>query len=449
MDSAVAFPDAAGEVEIPLEARFEGGSKMSNGGSRWMLLPAIGEGYQEPSFASHNKVWHLVSRLGRVALCLTLAALGTLAFAQTDEFQPNPTAGPGQTLVHSQFGGQIFGFDIDQNGTEGLLSEAKTLSNGNVLAAVETFDQASGNILHVVTLTQPTHAQDDFVTLGIVGNSVGLIEHENVSRGFVTNRTFNVLNPLSSNRLTGNWTPPIGMQHIIMPTGVSRSQGVTNVAVFAYDNSDNFIPYVFSSNVAANTFGPVVMITDSRNFGSAPPPIGYDSVTNQAILGGGPGCFDCLPVIGVVDLTAGSFSEFTGVGFGSINGLAVDSADGIFCTTTEDDANVEFYSLSTRSGFLVQLPGSGGQQFYSGADVEFDPIHRVFLIAQPNSSSAPSGSAIYVYDTNGNLQETINGFSFSNTFNVVPAHIALNPSRRSGYVDGPDTGVTEIQSFTY
>jgi hypothetical protein len=234
-----------------------------------------------------------------------------------------------------------------------------------------------------------------------------------------------------------------------MPTGVSRSQGVTNVAVFAYDNSGNFIPYVFSSNVAANTFGPVVMITDSRNFGSVPPPIGYDSVTNQAILGGGPGCFGCLPVIGLVDLTAGSFTEFTGVGFGFVNGLAVDSADGIFCTTTEDDANVEFYSLSTQTGFRVQLPGSGGQQFFSGADVEFDPIHKVFLIAQPNSSSAPSGSTIYVYDTQGNLQETINGFSFSNTFNVIPVHIALHPSQRSGYVDGPDAGVTEIQSFTY
>lgn len=28
-------------------------------------------------------------------------------------------------------------------------------------------------------------------------------------------------------------------------------------------------------------------------------------------------------------------------------------------------------------------------------------------------------------------------------------HIALNPSNRSGYVDGPNAGVSEIQSFTY
>jgi len=388
-----------------------------------------------------------------IKLCLAslvvFSFFSALAFAQTTDFQPTLSAGPNGIFVHSRFGGQIFGFDIDQNGTEGLLAESKTLANGNVLAAVETFDQATGSILDLVEITQPSHSQDDFITLGVVGNSVGLFEHEIVSGLFVSSRTFSVVNPLSSNRITGVWTPPIGKQHIIMPTGVSRSQGVPNVAVFAYDNSGNFIPYVFSSNVAANTFGPVIMITDSQNFGSVPPPIAYDSQNNKAILGGGTGAFGRRPVIGVADLTAGRFSEFTGIGFGFVNGIAVDSADGIFCTTTEDDAGVEFYNLSTQTGFVVTLPGSGGQQFFSGADVEFDSAHKLFLVAQPNSSSAPSGSTIYVYDIHGNLQETLNGFNFSNTFNVIPAHIALHPSQRSGFVDGPDAGVTEIQGFTY
>ena len=102
-----------------------------------------------------------------------------------------------------------------------------------------------------------------------------------------------MVNPLSSNRITGSWTPPIGSQHIIRPNWVSRNQGVPNVAVFAYDNSGQFIPYVFSSNVASNTFGPVIHITDSGNFGSVPPALAYDSVTNKALLGGGVGCFGC------------------------------------------------------------------------------------------------------------------------------------------------------------
>lgn len=382
-----------------------------------------------------------------VSFCLApLILCSVLALGQTDEFQPSSPAGPSGILVHSKFGGQIYGFDIDQNGTEGLLAEAKTLSNGNVLAAVETFDQATGKILKVIV---STNSQDDFITLGVVGRGVGLSEHEHVSGFRVTSRTFSILNPLSGNRITGTWTPPIGSQHIIMPTGVSRSQGVPKVAVFAYDNSGQFIPLVFSSNVADNTFGPIVKITDSNNFGSVPPAMAYDSATNQALLGGGPGCFGCLPVFAVVDLTRGRFTEFTGIGFGFINGLAIDAADGIACSTTEDDASVEFYDLSTRTGFAVQLPGSGGQQFFSGADVEFDPIHKLFLVAQPNSSSGPKGSTIYVYDIHGNLHETINGFSFSNTSNVIPAHIALHPNTRSGYVDGPDPNVTEIQHFTY
>jgi len=388
---------------------------------------------------------HKSSRRVITAVLVSLVcAVSTLTFGQADAFQPDPAAGAGAIIVHAKFGGQIFGFDIDQSGTEGVLSEAKTLTNGNILAAVETFDQTTGKILTVVTKTQ---TQDDFVTLGVVGNSVGLVEHEHVVSFLNIQRTFQVINPLSGNKITGKWTPPIGTKHLI--TQVSRTQGTSNAAVFAEDNSGNFIPYVFSSNVAANTFGPVVKITDSFNFGSVPPPMAYNSVTNQAVLGGGDGCFGCLPVIGVADLGKGTFTEFTGIGFGFVNGIAVDSADNIACATTEDDASVEFYDLSTQTGFTVVLPNSGQQQIFSGADVEFDATHKLFFVAQPVSSSTSTGSTIYVYNTAGVLQETLNGFSFSNASNVIAMHIALKPSTRSGFVDGPNAGVSEIQSFTY
>jgi len=374
--------------------------------------------------------------------CVAVAALACLlpvsAIAQIVIERPaNPV------IVQSKFGGQIFGFDIDQNGTEGILSEALNLSNGNVLAAAETFDQKTGKILKVIAQTQ---TQDDFVTLGVVGASVGLVEYEHVVSLFNVKRYFGIADPLSGNKPTGRWTPPIGTQHLI--NQVSRNQGTTNNAVFAIDISSNFIPYVFSSNIAANTFGPIVQITDSANFGSVPPPIAYNSVTNQAILGGGPGCFNCIPVLGIADLTNGTFTEETGFGFGFINGIAVDSEDNIACTTTEDDSQVEFIDLDRHLATFVVLPNSGRQQFFSGADVAYDALHKVFLVAQPNSSVS-SGSTIYVYDIKGNLRETLNGFSFSNTFNVIPAHIALHPSARAGFVDGPSANVNQLQGFTY
>src|SRR5579863_5817393 len=92
--------------------------------------------------------------------------------------QAQTPLGPGSTIVHSQFGGQIFGFDVDQNGTEGVLSEAQDLGGGKVLAAVETFDQPSGKILKVVSKIE---TKDDFLTLGITGGSVGLVEREHVT----------------------------------------------------------------------------------------------------------------------------------------------------------------------------------------------------------------------------------------------------------------------------
>ncbi len=383
---------------------------------------------------------------------ISAVMLGLFCFAglspgvvQADDFLPNPTAGPaGSVIVQDRFGGQILGFDIDQAGDEGVLSEYRDLNNGNVLAAVETFSQTTGQIVKVIVRTR---RQDDFVTLGVVGSSVGLVEREHpVSLGNVV-RSFLLLNPLNLNQVTGRWTPPVGTDHLV--TLVSRNQGTSNNAVWAIDVSGNFRPTVFTSNVAANTFGPVIEVSDPDFTSGADPGFAYDSVTNQAVLGHATLGNPFIPgKIATVDLTTGTFTKFTGVGLGDVNGLAVDPTTGTACTTTEIDFSVEFYNLATQTGFAQPLPGATNQ-FFSGADVEFDPVNQLFLVAQPNSSTASSGSSIHVYDISGNLIESINGLNFSNAFNVIPAHIALNPGKRTGFVDGPDIAAGQIQSFTY
>jgi hypothetical protein len=357
--------------------------------------------------------------------------------------------GAGSTIVHSKFGGQIFGFDIDQNGTEGVLSEDKLLDNGDVLAAVETFDQASGKILKVVAETE---TQDNFLTLGIAGASVGLVEHEHVQGLFVVKRIYEELNPLDSNKITGAWTPPLASDDIIL--GLSRNQGSPTTAVLAFENSGSGPTFVFGSNVKANSFEPAITLSDPVFGIGTGPLVGYDSATNQAVVAASTGAAGGPPpVFALVDLTTGTVNEFNGlpgpfpVREGFVNGLAVDSEDGIACTTTELDFRVEFYDLKTETGISVTLPGATNQ-IESGSDVEFDPVHKLFFVAQEVSTTGP-GSSIQVYNTKGELVESLNGFNFSNTSNVVFTHIALNPRNRSGYVDGPDSGVTEIQSFTY
>ncbi len=378
----------------------------------------------------------------RVAM---LALLCGFSLSWPLHLEAQTPAGPGNTIVHSRFGGQIFGFDIDQNGTEGVLSEAQLLQSGKVLAAVETFDQATGKILKVVTKLQ---TEDDFVTLGIVGTSVGLVEHEHVTGIYVSKRIYEQMNPLDSNKFTGSWKAPLKYDDIIV--GLSQSQGFATTAILAFENGGNNNTFVFGSNVAANTFGPLIALTDPVFYFSNGPVMDYDTKTNQAVVAsslgevGGP-----PPVIALADLAAGTVTEFTGIPGpppyrqGSVNGIAVDSDDGIACTTTEVDARVEFYDLKQKTGFPVELPGGAGQ-LQSGENVEYDPVNKLFLIAQPYSSTG-SGSSIQVYETKGNLVESLNGFSFPISTSPM---FALHPSQRSGFVYGP-VGVAELQSFTY
>jgi hypothetical protein len=361
-------------------------------------------------------------------------------------FQVNPNAGAGDVIVHGKLGGLIFGFEIDPNGAEGLLCEAVSNPDGTVSAAVETFSQATGRILRVLARSE---SQDDFIALAIAG-SVGLVEREHVRGLFNVKRTFATINPLAGNMINGQWTPPIDPKQIVNQVKPSLD-GSSNVAVYALSVSTNVNPVVFSSNLADNTFGPLIEITDPDFTQEAPPVIAFDPMGNQAILGHDkPSPFILPPVIGFVDLATGSFVKQTGLGLGVINGIAVDSEDGVLCTDTSFDSAVQFYNLSDFTGISVFLPGHNPQNSTaSGGDIEFDPINKLFLVAQPFSKGQlDNGSSIHVYDLVGNLVESIDGLNFQGGDNVFPVHITLNPTRRIGFVNGPDL-TTAIQSFSY
>jgi len=110
---------------------------------------------------------------------------------------------------------------------------------------------------------------------------------------------------------------------------------------------------------------------------------------------------------------------------------------------------VEFYKLSTGKGKAVQIPVLfGGGALTNGGSVAADPINHLFLVTQRNSTFSPNGgSTVIVYDERGKLVEYINGFNFLNQFSVVVPHVAVNPSNRTGYVDGPNPN--QLQEFTY
>ena len=379
-----------------------------------------------------------------VALFLCSASLSPAS--NESGFQLNPGDEAGDVIVHGKLGGLIFGFEVDPNGKEGLLCEAVSHPDGTVSARVETFNQATGRIVRVLAGSE---SQDDFIAVGVEG-SVGLIEREQVRGLFNVKRTFATINPLAGNMINGDWTPPIDSNQIVNQVKPALD-GTPNVAVYALSVSTSVNPVVFSSNLADNTFGPVIDITDPDFTQEAPPVIAFDPIGNQAILGHDkPSPFILPPLIAFVDLTTGSFVKKTGLGLGVINGIAVDSEDGILCTDTSFDSAVQFYTLDDFTGISVFLPGHDPQtSTASGGDIEFDPINKLFLVAQPFSDGQlDNGSSIQVYDLTGNLVESIDGLNFQGGDNVFPVHITLNPNHRIGFVNGPDL-TTAIQSFRY
>jgi hypothetical protein len=389
----------------------------------------------------------LTTRSISIALVGLFVSLASLTRAsEQSTFQINPDAGTGDVIVHGKLGGLIFGFEVDPNGTEGLLCEAVSNPDGTVSARVETFSQVTGRIIKVLAGSE---SQDDAITLSVAG-SVGLIEYEHVRGLFNVNRTFSTINPLAGNMINGRWMPPIDHKQIVNQVKPSLD-GSSNVAVYALSIDTNLNPVVFTSNLADNTFGPVIQITDPDFTQEAPPVIAFDPRTDRAFLGHDkPSPFILPPLVAFVDLTTGEFVKQTGLGLGVINGIAVDSEDGVLCTDTSFDSAVQFYNLHDFTGTSVFLPGHDPQNSTaSGGDIEFDPVNKLFLVAQPFSDGQlENGSSVHVYDLTGSLVESIDGLNFQGGDNVFPVHISLNPNRRVGFVNGPDL-TTAIQSFSY
>jgi WD40 repeat protein len=345
------------------------------------------------------------------------------------------------TVVHGALGGTIYGYDVDHNGSEGILAEAASHGGGKVDIAIETFDQKTGKIIKV--LKQISDTTDGFVTLGVQGKGVALFEREHSKKHSfeVSKATFQIANPLSKNKLSGPWTPPLESKSYAPLDAVSGDQGsaATAFMVEAEDDAEQYSHYVFSSDVAANTFGPVIELTHLRY-----PVMAFDNATNIAVIASSDGCVQCQVKVVLANLVTGKITHLKGLGFGSPQGIAVDAADGIACTTTAD-GYVEFYDLAHHTAREVSMPNHHGT-FWSGSTISFDPVNKLFLIVQQNSSTAPSGSSLQLYDPTGHLVESVNGLH-SDAYQTID-HIAFNPKTRTAFVLNGDN-TKELETFHY
>jgi hypothetical protein len=347
------------------------------------------------------------------------------------------SAGLGAVLTSQ--GGQIYGFDIDQSGSDGVLATA---------ANVETFDQNSGKITK--SFPKKTPSGTSYSADGIFTGDVALITRYVVPKGKIyAKRFYDVMSPATSGKFTGKWTPPI---KDIQVEQAGPNQTASQTALFAIELKNQDVPDVIVSNVAENSFGKVFHLNSSSFSLGDQPQFAQDTKTDQAVIASSPDGGRVggeAPVNLLVDMKTGKQIEFDGLnngpfGSGFVNGLAVDSATGIAATTTELNAQVEFYNLAKKSGTAVQLPCTGdASQTLSGSGIANDSTNGLFLVTEQFYCNGSQGSAIVVYDETGNLVETITGFTFS----VGEPAPVINPSKRMGWTFGPT--FSQLQQFFY
>jgi len=390
----------------------------------------------------------------------TLAAVAASVLASGSSFAPNNSSmyagdsnqrhnvGLGK-ILNTLDGGQVFGFDINQKGDDGALASAQTIDQaGDTLVSVETFNQNTGAITK--SFARHEGKRHSYSFDGIFANDVGLVTHYvTPPNSIFAIRYYDVMIPVTAQQFTGAWTPPIHDIDVLMSV---ENQATSKSVMFAIELKNQDQPDLIVSDIAANTFDHIYHLDPNLFGGGNGPQLSEFNAANEAVIalspdGGRVG--GAAPLNVLIDLHTGKTTTLTGLnngpfGSGYVNGLAVDPNTGIAATTTELNAQVEFYDLVNRTAAAVQLPCSGpGDQGLSGAGIAIDPVHKLFLVAEPFYCDGNQGSALVVYDEHGNLVETITGFKFA----IAEPAVVLNPSKRMGWAFGPS--FSQLQQFFY
>jgi hypothetical protein len=388
-----------------------------------------------------------------VSLCVAAAMLCCTAALPASAAPAPTTVGLGKVLTTSD-GQEIYGFDIDQNGNDGVLSTAG-YQGSNLVVSVETFDQDTGKITK--TFATKDSAKNSYSVDGIFSGDVGLITHYITPKGSIyARRVYDLMNPVTANKFTGTWTPPVKDIQVEL---VAENQATSTDVLFAIELKKQDVPDLIVSDVAANTFGKVIHLDPNYFSLGNGPQLGQYAAANQAVIAESPDDGEVggeAPINFLFDLTTGKSTQFNGYnngpyGAGDVNGLATDPNTGVTATDTELNAQVEFYDMASRTGITaVQLPCTGDTaQSYSGSTIAVDPVNQLFLVNEPANACTGSGGAIVVYDESGNYVETIDGFQFASNVIIFPAPV-LNPSKRMGWVfGGPNGSVSQLQQFFY
>ena len=141
------------------------------------------------------------------------------------------TPSSAQCLTTSD-GGQIFGFDVNRSGNDGVL--ASTGSGAQI--SVQTFNATTGKSPRRSASRRGIRCQkgDDYVTDGIFAGDVALLDFQRAGKPGSTpaKDMYRVMNPTAGKKFTGTWKPTIKLFNIMQ---WAVNQDTSTSVVYGYE----------------------------------------------------------------------------------------------------------------------------------------------------------------------------------------------------------------------
>lgn len=269
--------------------------------------------------------------MAATALAVALGLSDAAASPKTHPRAPGQV-GLGKVLT-TKDGGQIYGFDINQDGDDGALASAQNAGGNNYLVSVETFDQNTGKITK--SFKKETGLRDSYSVDGIFAGDVALVTHYVAPNNTIyAKRKYAVMNPVTAEKFTGDWTPPV-KDIDVLQAGVNQDASTSVLFAIELKKQDN--PILVISDIAANTFTNIVPLDPNLFGGGNGPKLGQYTAANKAVLALSPdgvAVGGVAPVNVIVDLGTGKTQQFNGYNNGPyhagyVDGLAVDPNTGV------------------------------------------------------------------------------------------------------------------------
>jgi hypothetical protein len=344
------------------------------------------------------------------------------------------------------------GFGINRGSSDGLLATYLQGADGVWYGDVETFDQTTNQVLQVAGTNQGNGWYDTLGD-GILGSDVGLVDRFD----FLTQgSTYQLLNPVANGSISGSWTPPSPSYKILSLDGNTSSP---NGLFLASDTaSSQLAPYrLFSANPGAGTFGNVLDLSSPLAGFGIPGywgGIAYDPAGNLGVLAGFDASNWCgnSPVFITADLNKSTVGRLAIPGIGIPLGVALDPSTHLAFVPTNCDAMLAIVNLNTNTLNEVPLPMQSAGYIQSGGWPAVDSQHGVIVLSQPFGPKVDDNnvlSDLIELDEHGNVLKYISRFNLTLQSSVFASEsrIQLNPSTRTGYIEGPFE--MQLEPFSY